>query len=129
MYEAFHNILPPSIYIQYIILYIFYYIYKYLSLDPLSKSIISISMCTLKECRRIFFVSRIGVSFWNALDTKIKLSSSLSSFEITLKIALLIHISIISDLLTSFSLCTHTNVLLQYCIMTFYDLCSVVFIS
>ena len=89
MYKAFHNLLPPSM-------------QSYFS-RSFSKKYFNFHVHFARTQRKKFSISRIGVSFWNALDTKIKLSSSLSSFKIALKIALLIHISIINDLLTPFS--------------------------
>ena len=89
MYKAFHNLLPPSIQI-------------YFSRSFSKKYYFNFYVHFARTQRKKFSISRIGVSFWNALDTKIKLSSSLSSFEIAKKV-LLIHISIINDLLTPFS--------------------------
>ena len=48
--------------------------YKYVFLDPVAKSIISLSVQIARTQRKKFSISRIGVSFWNALDTQIKLS-------------------------------------------------------
>ena len=90
IYKAFDNLLPPSIQI-------------YFSRSFSKKYYFNFHVHFARTQRKKFSISRIGVSFWNALDTKIKLSSSLSSFKIALKIALLIHISIINDLLTPFS--------------------------
>ena len=90
MYKAFHNLLPPSIQI-------------YFSRSFSKKYYLNFYVHFARTQRKKFSISRIRVSFWNALDTKIRLSSSLSSFKIALKIALLTHISIIKDFLTPFS--------------------------
>ena len=88
MYKAFHNLYLLQC--------------KYTSLDPLAKKYyLNFYVHFARTQKKTFSISRMGVSFWNSLDTKIKLS--LSSFQIALRIALLIHISIISDLLTPFS--------------------------
>ena len=73
MYKAFHNLLPPSIQIYFP--------------RSISKKYYFNFYVNFARMQKKFSISRIGVSFWNALDTKIKLSSSLSSFEIALKIA------------------------------------------
>ena len=90
LYKAFHNLLHPSIQI-------------YFSRSFSKKCYFNFYVHFARTQRKKISISRIGVSFWNALDTKIKLSSSLSSFKIALKIALLIHMSITNDLLTPFS--------------------------
>ena len=90
MYKAFHNLLPPSIQI-------------YFSRSLIKKYYFHFYFHFARTQKKKFSISRMGVSIWNALDTKIKISSSSSSFKIAQKIALLIHISIISDLLTPFS--------------------------
>ena len=72
MYKAFHNLLPPSIQI-------------YFSRSFSKKYYFNFHVHFAKMQRKKFSISRIGVSFWNALDTKVKLSSSLSSVKIALK--------------------------------------------
>ena len=72
MYKAFHNLLPPSIQI-------------YFSRSFSKKYYFNFHVHFARTQRKKFSISRIGVSFWNALDTKVKLSSSLSSFKIALK--------------------------------------------
>ena len=79
MYKAFHSLLPPSIQI-------------YFSRSFSKKYYFNFYVHFTRTQRKKFSISRIGVSFWNALDTKIKSSSSLSFFKIALKITLLIHI-------------------------------------
>ena len=91
MYKAIFNFLPPSIQI-------------YFS-RSFSKKYYFNFYVHFARTQKKFSISRIGVSFWNALETQIKLLSSLSSFNIAPKnkIALLIYISINCDLLTSYS--------------------------
>ena len=72
MYKAFHYLLPPSIQIYFSRSFTKkYYFHFYIHFSRMQ--------------RKKFYISRIGVSFWNALHTQIKLLSSLSSFKITLK--------------------------------------------
>ena len=61
MYKAFHNLLPPSIQI-------------YFSRSFSKKYYFNFYVHFARTQRKKFSISRIGVSFWNALDTKVKLS-------------------------------------------------------
>ena len=72
MYKAFHNLLPPSM-------------QSYFSRSFSKKYYFNFHVHFARTQRKKFSISRIGVSFWNALDAKIKSSSSLSSFKIALK--------------------------------------------
>ena len=61
MYKAFHNLLPPSIQI-------------YFSRSFSKKFYFNFHVHFARTQRKKFSISRIGLSFWNALDTKVKLS-------------------------------------------------------
>ena len=72
MYKAFRNLVPPSIQI-------------YFSRSISEKYYFNFYVHFARTQRKKFSISRIGVSSWNAIDIKIELSSSSSSFKIALK--------------------------------------------